>query len=216
MRTVRFPRELVLCVRFLRCPESHSTLTVGIFGPSCSFYSTLLRDCTCVIWGSGSFEQDSPLGIVAMEKEEQARFMHDQRLGKGQRHAHKTSQTLAQGVVPALHMSCFSSLFTNGCMLLLRDHRRIGRPEIREAAPVPIPLWNGFPQPLTRLFAPIPDRIGNHLPRLATEGNPNPGVVYFFKHKRPDLVQFQDRGRGILWIRGEQRCTQRGELSYFF
>jgi hypothetical protein len=33
--------------------------------------------------GSGSLEQDSPLGIVAMKKEKQAGFMHDLGLGKG-------------------------------------------------------------------------------------------------------------------------------------
>ncbi len=32
--------------------------------------------------GSGSLEQDGPLGIVAMEEEEQARLMHQHRLGK--------------------------------------------------------------------------------------------------------------------------------------
>ncbi len=32
--------------------------------------------------GSGSLEQDGPLCIVAMEEEEQARLMHQYRLGK--------------------------------------------------------------------------------------------------------------------------------------
>ena len=41
-----------------------------------------------------SDEQDSPPCIVAMKKEEQARLVHDLGLGKGQCHAHKTSQTL--------------------------------------------------------------------------------------------------------------------------
>jgi len=44
--------------------------------------------------GSGSLEKDSPLSIVAMEKEQKTRLMHQHRLGKRQRHAHKTSQTL--------------------------------------------------------------------------------------------------------------------------
>src|SRR6266516_5927643 len=44
--------------------------------------------------GSGSLEQDDSLDIVAMEEEEQARLMHNHRLGKGQCHAHKTGQTL--------------------------------------------------------------------------------------------------------------------------
>ena len=45
-------------------------------------------------FGSGSLEQDSPLSIVAVQKKEQASFVHDRRLGKGQRHADKTSQAL--------------------------------------------------------------------------------------------------------------------------
>ena len=43
-----------------------------------------------ILVGSGSLEQDDSLGIVAMEEEEQARLMHNHRLGKGQCHAHKT------------------------------------------------------------------------------------------------------------------------------
>ena len=113
-------------------------------------------------------------------------------------------------------MSRFSGLFAHGCVLLLRDRRRVGRPEIGEAMPLAIPLWNGFPHPLTRLFAPIPNRIGHHLSRLAAQGNPNPGVERFFEHKRPELIQFQDRGRGIFGVRGEQSGPQRRKLGSFF
>jgi hypothetical protein len=61
--------------------------------------------------------------VVAVKKEEQTGLMHDQQPGKGQRHAHKTSQTLAQGVVPSLHVGRFSRLFARRCVLLLWDHR---------------------------------------------------------------------------------------------
>ena len=88
--------------------------------------------------GSGSLEQDGPLCIVAMEKEEQTRLVHHHRLGKRQRHADKTGQTLAQRVIPPLHMGGFSRLFAHGCVLFLRDHSRIGCPEIREAMPLAI------------------------------------------------------------------------------
>ena len=37
--------------------------------------------------GSGSFEKDSPVEIVAMQKEEEASLVHDLGLGKGQCHA---------------------------------------------------------------------------------------------------------------------------------
>jgi hypothetical protein len=49
----------------------------------------------------------------AMEKEEQASLMHDLGLGKGERHADKTSQTLAQRVLPPLHLGRFSGLFAS-------------------------------------------------------------------------------------------------------
>ena len=45
--------------------------------------------------GSGSLEQDGSIAIVAMEEKKQTRLMHHYRLGKRERHADKTSETLA-------------------------------------------------------------------------------------------------------------------------
>jgi hypothetical protein len=100
-------------------------------------------------------------------------------------------------------MSGFSGLFAHSEVLFLGYHSPVRRPEVGEAMPLAIPLWNGLPQLLTRLFAAIPNRIGDYLPCLAAEGNPHPGVVGFFEYKRPQFIQFQARGRGILGIRGE-------------
>lgn len=83
--------------------------------------------------GSGTLEQDGPFSIVAMKKEEQTRLMHHHRLGKRQHHVHKTGQTLPQCVIPALDMGGFSRLFSHRGVLLLRDHRTVRRPEVREA-----------------------------------------------------------------------------------
>jgi hypothetical protein len=113
-------------------------------------------------------------------------------------------------------MGGFSRLFAHSEVLFLGNHRLVGRPEIREAVPLLISLWNNLPQSLARLFAPIPNRIRHHLPALSAEGNPHPGVVGFFEHKRPQFIQFKGRGRGIFGIRAQQRCTQRRKLSYFF
>ena len=113
-------------------------------------------------------------------------------------------------------MGGFSRLFSHGGMLLLGDYRCVGCPKICEAMSLAISLWNGFPQALTRFFAPIPNRVSDHLPRLTAEGNPNPGVVGFFEDKRPQFVQFQRRRSGVIWVRGEQGGTQRRKLSYFF
>ncbi len=87
------------------------------------------------------------------------------------------------------------------------DHRRVRCPERRFAVSLPIPFRNRFPQSLARPLAPIPHCIGDHLSRLTAQGNPNPGVVGFFEHKRPQFVQFQRGGSGILGIRGDQGGT---------
>jgi hypothetical protein len=96
------------------------------------------------------------------------------------------------------------------------DDRSIHFQKVGEAVALPIPLWNGLPQLPTRLFAPISHGIGDYLPRPAAESNPNPGVVRFFEDKRPEFVQFQGCGCGILWVRGEQSGPQRRKLRYFF
>ena len=73
--------------------------------------------------------------------------------------------------------------------------------------PLAISLCKSLPPPLTRLFAAIPNRIRHHLPALSAEGNPNPGVVRFFEHKRPEPRGFQRHGRGIRCVRGDQGGT---------
>ncbi len=153
---------------------------------------------------SGSLEQDGSLCIVAMKKEKQTGLVHHHRLGKGQCHTDKTSQTLSERVIPPLHMGSFSGLFAHRRVLLLWDDRSIDFQKIRKAMTLAILVGNGLPQPLARLFASIPNRIGDHLPRPAAQGNPNPGVVRFFEDKRPELIQFQYCGSGIFGIRGEQ------------
>ncbi|OLB40582.1 MAG: hypothetical protein AUG82_00625 [Ktedonobacter sp. 13_1_20CM_4_53_11] len=89
-------------------------------------------------------------------------------------------------------------------MLLLWDHRRICRREVAETMPLTIPLWNGLPQALTGLFPPITHGRGDHLTALSAQGDPKPGVVRFFKHKRPQFIEFQSSGSGILWVGSEQ------------
>ncbi len=69
--------------------------------------------------GSGSLEKDSPVSMISMQKEEEASLVHDLESGKRQRHAHKAGESLAQRVLPALHMSGFSRLFPHRRVLLL-------------------------------------------------------------------------------------------------
>jgi hypothetical protein len=83
---------------------------------------------------SGLHENGSPLKIVAMEKEVQASIMHKHGFGKRERFANKTSQTLSQRVIPALHMSRFSGFLPDRCMLLFCNHSLVGLPKIGVAA----------------------------------------------------------------------------------
>jgi hypothetical protein len=59
-----------------------------------------------------------------MEKEEQASL----RRGKGERHAHKTSERLSQGVLPPLHMGRLSGLFAYRRLFFLRVRGEQGSP----------------------------------------------------------------------------------------
>ena len=72
--------------------------------------------------GSGSLEQDSPLSIVAMEEKKQTCLMHQHRFGKRERHADKTSETLTERIIPALHMGGLSCL----CLIETKDVTKVG------------------------------------------------------------------------------------------
>jgi hypothetical protein len=58
-----------------------------------------------------------------MEKEQETHLVHDLGLGKQQRHAHKTCQTLPQRLIPPLHVDGFSRLFAYGCLLAILSLR---------------------------------------------------------------------------------------------
>jgi hypothetical protein len=60
-----------------------------------------------------------------MKKEQKASLVHDFRLGKGQRHAYKTGEALAQRSIPAFHMSGFPCFFAYSRVLLLGNHTSI-------------------------------------------------------------------------------------------
>ncbi len=99
-----------------------------------------------------------------------------------------------------------SRLFSYSSVLLLRDHRRVCRPEVREALPRALGWWNALLQAHTRLVAPSTHRVGDHVTRCAAQRSPHPGVVGFFEHKRPAFVQFQRGGIRIHWVGNYQRC----------
>ena len=71
-----------------------------------------------------------------MEKQEQASLVQNPRLGKRHRHGDKTSKTLPQRVMAALHVGGFARLFSSRSLLLLRDDSLLCRPEEGFAVPL--------------------------------------------------------------------------------
>ncbi len=101
-------------------------------------------------------------------------------------------------------------------MLLFWDHGLIRSPEIGEAVTGTVGKWNGLPQTATGGLAAIPKGIRDYLTRLATQGGPDPSLVRLFRHKGPELIQFQDRRSRIGGIGCSQGLTQGWKLSGFF
>jgi hypothetical protein len=123
--------------------------------------------------GSGSLEKDSPVEIGAMEKEEKTggrSIMTD--LEKDNVMRTKRARRCRSVVFQRSTWAVSPVSRAHGGVLFLWDHGLICCPERRFAVTSKIALWNAFPQPLAPLFTPVPNCIGNHLLRLAAEGNP--------------------------------------------
>ena len=99
--------------------------------------------------------------------------------GKRQRLAHKTSETLAQSIVPALNMSGFTALFTDRAMLVRKrsENGLIGIPKVTECMAMTILCRNPMPKSPTTFFTTVADEVGNYLASLATQSNPNPAFI---------------------------------------
>ncbi len=150
----------------------HSSLQLQAFARNCS-----------ELGGSGSHENAGPFTVVAMEKEAQTSIMHKQRFGERKRLANKTSQTLSQRVIPALHMCRFSCFLSYRCMVLFWNHCLVGFPKVGVAMPCTIGLRNGFPQCAAGFFASISYCICHHLSRLSTQRYPDPRLLRLLQHQ---------------------------------
>jgi len=70
-----------------------------------------------------------------MEKEAQTYVMHNSGLGERESFSDKTTETLSQRIIPALHMCCFTCFFAYSGVLLLGNHCLISTPKIGIAMP---------------------------------------------------------------------------------
>ena len=79
---------------------------------------------------------------------------------------------------------CLTCFLPHCCMLLLWNDCLIGSPKIGVAMSCSIRFWNGFPEHATGLFTSITYGVCHDLPRLTTQGNPDPRLVRLFQDKR--------------------------------
>ena len=133
-------------------------------------------------------------------------------LGEGKGLADKASDALAQGVVPAFHVRGLPALLADTAVSLLREDRRIGFPEVTEAAALAV----GFRHPLPKCPAGgltvVTVGEGHDLPDPAAHHRPEPALVLAPPHERPGLVEFEDStGLGR-----EQGFLDGGQAQEFF
>ena len=113
-------------------------------------------------------------------------------------------------------MSGLPGFLSDSRVLLFWNDGLIGLPKIAGAVSCSIGRWNGFPQATTRLFAAISHCVSDDLPRLATQSDPDPGLIGLFEHKGPEFIQFQHRRLRIVGIRLNQRFAQGWQFGGFF
>lgn len=100
-------------------------------------------------------------------------------------------------------------------MLLTRYDDCIGIPKVAVANCGTIHFWNGIPQSLTTCRTAIANYQCHDLPTLATQRQPNPGLIAFAEHKRPEFVELEHGPIRIPMRCGNERL-QVWEAGYFF
>ncbi len=116
-----------------------------------------------------------------MNEQFQSNLVKKIRLGKRERFADKTSQSLTQGVIPTLNMSRLTGLFAHGLMIGPKGAKNglISLPKVAEGGALSIRLRDPRPQAPAAFFAAIPDKIGHNLSGPPTEGYPDPSFIVF-------------------------------------
>lgn len=107
------------------------------------------------------------------------------RFGKRQRLAHKTRQSLPQGVVPPFHMSGLTRLFAHRLMLPGQGAKNdlVRFPKIAEGRAMTILVRYPMPQSPAAFFTTVANKIRNDLSCATTKRDPNPPFVLFMSHK---------------------------------
>lgn len=114
-------------------------------------------------------------------------------------------------------MRRLSRLFPARLMLLFRDNRLIGAPEISITGSTTIHRWKRLPEFLTGGFAAISDHERHNLACLPTERKPNPALFCFLADKGPEFIQLERDATQITWDCWDQRLLSLTQtLGFFF
>ena len=116
-----------------------------------------------------------------MNKASESDFMKLIGFGKGKGFAHKASQSLTQGVVPALNMCRFASLFANRVVLRrqMSEDCIVCLPKVTESRTMTVETRNPGPETPTIFFSSSPDEVGDNLAGSPTQRYPDPSFVFF-------------------------------------
>src|SRR3954451_22156011 len=97
--------------------------------------------------GSGSISND--IGIVTVQEELQTYLVHLIGLRERKRLSDETCQTLAQGIVPPLHVRQLSAFLAHRLVVIRWDYRSLCLPESTVASSASLAFGNPLPQPTT-------------------------------------------------------------------
>ena len=129
--------------------------------------------------------------------------------GKRQGFANEPGQALSQSIEPALDVIGFATVFAHRLMPVSRKNTLISTPEITKRETPFVGQWNAMPELQTTGFTAVADEVGDNLPRAAAQRDPNPALVGFLEHKRPQFIQFQH----IIQLGLKQGCLQRWQVG---
>ena len=135
-------------------------------------------------------------------------MMHSIHLRKRQRPAHIPTTTLPERTVPPLNMGCLAAVLAHRLVPSGLKDLRISRPKIAVGRTPTIARRDALEQPTARRFAAIPDDIGHHLTRSATQRHPKPALLCLRTDETVEFVKFKN----IIRLGRHQRVAQGRQL----
>jgi hypothetical protein len=146
-----------------------------------------------------------------MQKQKQPCVVQIVTLGEREGFSHKRAPSLAQRVVPALHLCRLARLFAHRPVLVLGDDALIRCPEVRVAGGFAPRGRHLLPQKTAALFTAVAQAAGDPLARAAVERYPPPDRLFLRAHKGPEFVPLQHgRRAGGGWSQGAAQGRESG------